>query len=1270
MPQNSPMKKVFFSHFSEDKPRVWDYAKEVLLRTRYEVFFDRPQDFGVDPSGFGGRIHVIESGAPWEARLDAELEDADCIVCFLSSAVTQRRVSGSIEKSCVRVVSEVAAGQKCNINRTLLFTLDPLSGDDIAWLDKEAKRLGGNISGQQIVDLSQLRETKPAGSSLVLHNIGGLVSFPEKYVARADTSGLLSGLNQAMLANQVITRLPSLFGTTEQLPIATAYVELSLNLARIARPQPEVLEPAQSIADRLAVRELQRRQKSQRAPDYFLDQPGAGCAVIFGGPGTGKSSLLRRIALDIANGRWTAFRASLFVEVRRYRDAWRTGRDDDLVRFAVRTSIAGFDIGSGNEEALADQVRRGAIPEIVLLVDGLDEIAGDPEAVERVYGELQNLSSVLVWIATCRPAGFIRNCGESRRLSVAPLDEEAIEVLIENWALNTKRGAEFAAAFKSEIFNTHSLRQMAENPFLLTALCFLKTLAHGTALPQTRAGVYESLFSKITEQARSGSNSANDILDEACWKALSQFCYWLYKSPPAPRQIFTKDDWERHATQNGIEVDLQRQILPARLLSSWSVEVSDLHFLHLSLQENLIARQMLEHPLSSNLPLRFAPAWRAPFRAYGAMLAHLGRHDEFAELARTIYAERDINGYSLILLAEIFADAGIEDTRRWIGADLCEDLSYLRHQSFDQAVTAANYALAQLDPNYLELDFAGELAELEEDLSTFENEFPEEFEGQTYPGQTWTGFGNDDTSPFRTLAQARTARSAQMFRDIFYGTDQRLAVASAQGFSEVATPRERQILAEKGRQCDLFSEEAARILAFTEAAPRPEFADFIRRVIDWAPLDPPDLIDRALELLAEICGEEADVHFAQLLEAELAEPRGIMRPLLSQAANLSAGTARLLLDKVEADARSAEFLADVRKERIKSGMLPEADVVEELKRSDRRKEILQSLSLAASRGRPAGSLFMAWAAANFESFDADEIRLVAQIDASRIRGGQKSRLLGLYLDRAEKAYRAMHDIDQPNHFMNNKFLFHAVARPLSEARDARAFELFRRMLADEALSASVREEAMSSIRDMFEFPERASHLPADEDFLDLLEKCLFDPDHDFRHDSAHLIGRINFPHLLRLRGASTVNVALEQLCAELNFMVFSDFWTDAQGKVHGLEDNREKIVVRSVEQEDSLQDQEIGHWLVPYGFWPSDNDAWITKARHVVLLHTGTSLSPNAEISHRDLLADVLEEERRSGQPISTFLTLTVEPDGDARSYTDTIRAKLGTRELETSIRG
>ncbi len=1211
--------RIFISHFSEDKRRLWPLIEALLSRRDWTVFFDRPQDLGVDPALYAGRIEPILSGDPWPDSLKNALQQADCIAGFLSEAGNARCVAGG---SCEEMVKELAVGLDAIPPKAVIFELDPIAPDTRLWLGEAGERHDVSLDDAQSVQLKGIPD--PAGYVI------GQIEQRLESKDRTPAAPPLDAIAQAVRTNPAITRLPSLFETNETLPVATAYVELSI-APRGTSAEPHLLEPLETPMQRLHRRETQLRN-ARRAPRDLLDQQNAPATLIIGGPGTGKSSLLRRIALEIAGGDWAHVRAPLFVELRRYWSAARTEPGLTLLGFALTASMPALLGDDARRRRLEADILNGRATGLILLADGLDEIAGQPDAVERIYGELAALASVLPWITTCRPTGLVRSCGESSRLDMMGLDPEAVETLIRNWSDASGRSAGLADTLIAEISGQPTLRQMAANPFLLTAICFLKSLNQTMPLPGSRIAVYEQLIEQIALQAQR-RHGTDTILDAEAVRVLEAFCLDLYTHDSGPRQLFSRGDWARMADPS---VDLTRRILPARLITSFSEDDPTFHFLHLSLQEHLLARALQARPDRLALARRFAPAWRAAFRAYGALLHHSGRHDAFRTLTQRLFGERDLQGLTLIGLAEIFADAGIRDTRPWIGADLREILWEIGNEAWNEIEQIALNTHAVLDPEDLELRAMGLVEEIDWYLDSLLEDYPEDFDYARYPNEPYAALGRDESFGPRILARVATPSAYRTLQDLFSGADQRRALSAATAYADVIRPSDRAALADKAGQIATDSDFAFRILAFVEATGFPEFAPFVARMAgDWrgarvlgygtdtAGLGAAERVQASyskgseifqscITVLLAIGGRAGAEELARLLEMDIAawhaarereadgdETRRLKQELvmwLLRIKHLDPGHHRRVLERLAPRLDDPTLAQSIHFDRAALGLLPDREILQDLAHDEEtREQMILTLQNGYVRTRkPLSLAVLARLKRIAPDLTLEERDRLASLETQRIAAGDPPCFEAMMTAEAQASWARFRQAPSEPEFSMLLWRLDSFLGPALAAKDRAVLPLVEEILTDREIlllgedAGGQGEELYTSMIDAASAILDGSCLPRADDpaqdrFIALFAAAMFDPDFDVAQHAATALGRLSLPRLLDFRGGTVVEVALEELCTEFDLLVFDRFWTSRDGTVRDHTDDRPVVLHLARDDAGLGLSGSMAHALARYG---------------------------------------------------------------------------------------
>ncbi|MDF9302003.1 NACHT domain-containing protein [Tritonibacter mobilis] len=1029
-------------------------------------------------------------------------------------------------------------------------------------------------------------------------------------VSRSSSAFPSEAIRSSVLHDPSINQLPAVFETEARLPIATTFVDLRV-VERRATFSKDIVQPFVPPGQQIWERE-RRLRLPKRPAQQVLDGSSIRPSVLIGGPGSGKSALMRRLALDVAEGRWRGAQVPLFVEVRKYwaRRSTRPQSELTLLGFALEERLPYLRKDMASRENMELLLLKGEVPGVLLLTDGLDEIGSDPEAVEAIYGELEAITRVVPWIASSRPTGLHRLVGGARRLELDPLSLDAVEQLVTAWSNATEAPQWLAGSLYAEIAASSTLQQMATNPFLLTALCYLRHADLDRALPDSRSSIYQRLFEQIARQVQL-RHADKRILDATAMGRLEAFCHGLYADAAAPKQVFSESDWQGFS---GDQIDFRSRILPARLVTALSESDPDFHFMHLSLQEHLIARHLLQADLPDVLRLRFHPAWRSVFRAYGALLYGSGREQEFRALVTQLYGETDLLGLSHFNLAEVFSDAGIKDTGPWIGEDLRELLWEMLTEGWNEVPAQALEALRILDAEFLEAKARIAVEDLQGDLEYLREEYSEDFETCVFPGEPYQQYGFEETHAPRVLARSGTSSAHDHIRDLFLNGPQDIALAMATAYADIARPSDRAALAERAITTDPDSEFAYRLFAFAIASPAAELVPFLGRVAEHHSALQDDLWDRALGMLMQVGGEGC-VSFlrgflTERMDAWNAHPKHLREkhsPIPSEVANENNRLVGLVSRFNELDHHEHAMLLTLAEElnkterhktmlygeRLKIGRVDDEAVLRDLSSDRHRDEALTALiGVPAKTGTPISTKIRARLLGDFLKAGIDEKALIAELEAASIRAGGTPMAVEVCLAEAKSLWEAVALHPEPAELSLFLTRLEAFLAPAQISQDRRALDLYLSVLREHAsltaiepdLSEMILALLMDVVRDIL--PEGGSSLPGHQlrDFVSVFLELVFEESVDVTQNAATAMGYLDLPSLLQLRGASTVDSVLEEISAEEDLMIFPTFWAGKDGAIHTYVDDRPGIVVLA--QDDRGDDLAVSlkHQLVGQGF--------------------------------------------------------------------------------------
>ncbi|MEV4460985.1 hypothetical protein [Microbispora sp. NPDC049633] len=266
-------------------------------------------------------------------------------------------------------------------------------------------------------------------------------------------------------------------------------------------------------------------------------------AWLLGGPGAGKSSLLRMIAIFLAeyhlaevsesaeaaqrsaaqrksdaiqSSKLNAFprRSAIYPIYMSAHFLVQPGSFAQQLHSAVQSQLRGHDYSPLSDEFFRMPPRKGA--RWLVLIDGLDEIADVDERI-RVLQRLDSLKGgIYRFIVGSRPLpeselalldGEIKLGrgaaipGESERYELLPFDSAQLPQFVRGWmeAAQVHDPVDAIAAFMAQV-NRGRLRELVRNPLMATILCQLHAANPNYPLPRGRYGAYQRFYDLLKDR--------------------------------------------------------------------------------------------------------------------------------------------------------------------------------------------------------------------------------------------------------------------------------------------------------------------------------------------------------------------------------------------------------------------------------------------------------------------------------------------------------------------------------------------------------------------------------------------------------------------------------------------------------------------------------------------------------------------------------------------------------------------------------------------------
>ena len=217
--------------------------------------------------------------------------------------------------------------------------------------------------------------------------------------------------------------------------------------------------------------------------------------TVLGEPGAGKTTILRHLAVKMADGTLPNLPdLPVYVELRSFVESGM----EDLLDFVVSDCAKPYKFPDRSylEKKLDDG-------EAALLLDGLDEVLGgkSPEEAKRVYNRLAKVVTGLAIefsnapiAVTCRRAGW-QGLQGFHTLEVLDFDESQIQEFVNNWFNSDPSKAK---GLHQELEKNLRMKTLAGNPLILSLMAIV--YERELELPERRSELYQQCVEVLLEE--------------------------------------------------------------------------------------------------------------------------------------------------------------------------------------------------------------------------------------------------------------------------------------------------------------------------------------------------------------------------------------------------------------------------------------------------------------------------------------------------------------------------------------------------------------------------------------------------------------------------------------------------------------------------------------------------------------------------------------------------------------------------------------------------
>lgn len=369
--------------------------------------------------------------------------------------------------------------------------------------------------------------------------------------------------------------------------------------------------------------------------------------VVLGNAGTGKSTMLRALAVASATGQIEGLPdLPVIISLPEFARSSAPRLLDYTIR-RLETVLG----GNSRREFIEEKLSKG---QILLLFDGLDEIQPRHDAgMELIYRAVSEQLNRLAKkypaasiVVSCRRAGWRNTLPEFKPLELVELGWEDIQDFIRRWSA-VRRRPELFRPLAAALLQSTGLRALAANPLLLALICLV--YERRSDLPQRRSELFEWCIEALLEEAENRRSPETSHLKPEYKRALLRkvaLHFHLRHQRDFPReemlQVVNPFLAELGLNNEAISGTLEELVSEQGLLREQADGMFG--FAHISLQEYFAAEAIAENQYYGFLPKVLEHPW---WQEVIVLLSGLGNSDRVLRLIQASNSEKRYRTVSL-----------------------------------------------------------------------------------------------------------------------------------------------------------------------------------------------------------------------------------------------------------------------------------------------------------------------------------------------------------------------------------------------------------------------------------------------------------------------------------------------------------------------------------------------------------------------------------------------------------------------------------------------